>query len=87
MTISEISGGPSPLDPVKGKKNKDAAKTKILSRDKVQLSEEARSLFEADHEKRLQIVREKIQQGFYFQRGVTEKVVDLMLKDLAEPNQ
>jgi len=85
MTIREIVARGTPLDPLKEKKAKDQENTKSSSKDKVELSKEARSLYEADRTKRIEELREKIQQGFYFTQEVTEKVADAVLKDLMKP--
>ncbi len=82
MTITEIPGIGQPLDPLKGKKEKKAEASGSASKDQVELSEEARSLYEAEQSKRLEKIHERIRQGFYFQREVTEKIVEEMLKDL-----
>lgn len=82
MTITEISGIGQPLDPMKGKKGKKPDEPRSSPKDHVELSEEARSLHEAEQTKRFEEIRQRIQQGFYFQRDVTEKIVEEMLKDL-----
>ena len=84
MNINEITNGSLPVDPLKNKKprEKSDAKPAAKGKDKAELSDKARSLFEADQEQRLEKIQEKIRQGYYFQRDVTEKVVDEMLKDL-----
>jgi anti-sigma28 factor (negative regulator of flagellin synthesis) len=85
MPIVEIPGAPGPVDPIKGKQDQHGTKGKVppkTSQDRAEVSEEARALLEADRTKRFEVIREKIRQGFYFQRDVTEKVIDALLKDL-----
>jgi anti-sigma28 factor (negative regulator of flagellin synthesis) len=88
MNINEISNGSVPLDPLKNRKAKEKAEPAPQSKDKdrVELSAKARSLFEAEQEQRLEKIQERIRQGFYFRREVTEKVVDEMLRDLKQPS-
>lgn len=75
-----VKGGRSEKpDNVKGKKSEGDGEDK---KDRVDVSQEARALFEAERTQRFDAIREKIRKGFYFQRDVTEKVVDAVLKDL-----
>jgi anti-sigma28 factor (negative regulator of flagellin synthesis) len=85
MAIVEITSGAAPLDPLKGKKGEPVAKSETRvddSGDRVELSEEARALYDVEQTRRFEAIREKIRQGFYFQPDVTEKVVDALLKEL-----
>lgn len=88
MAIQEIVTGTSPTDPVKGNRGQASQKSTVRGKskdehsDRVEVSEEARALFDADQTRRFEAIREKIREGFYFQRDVTEKVVDAILKDL-----
>jgi hypothetical protein len=50
--------------------------------DKVQLSEEAKSLFGADRAKKIGTIQANIESGFYETPEVTEKVVEGLLRDL-----
>jgi anti-sigma28 factor (negative regulator of flagellin synthesis) len=89
MAIVEVTGGTSPLDPLKGKKGDHPPKAdprRSSSTDRAEVSDEARVLFETEQNRRFEAIREKIQQGFYFQPDVTEKVVDALLKDLKTPS-
>lgn len=91
MPITEIVSGTGAADPVKGDRGQSAQKGTVKGKakdehsDRVELSDEARALYDADQSNRFEMIREKIRQGFYFQRDVTEKVVDAMLKDLKTP--
>ena len=84
MAIREISGGPPSLEPVKEKRSQGTEKTKGSSsgKDKVELSSEARSLFESEQSKRMKEIEARMESGFYLSKEVTEKVVDEILKDL-----
>ena len=84
MSISEISNQGSPVPISSGKKSKEPVKAKAQSSDKVNLSSEARSLFEAGQTTRMKEIKERIDSKFYFQPEVTEKVVDAILKELGK---
>ncbi len=90
MSIQEILGNTGKADSVKGTRADSSQKVKDSDRegdgedrkDSVEVSEEARSMYDAEKTRRFDAIREKIRNGFYFQRDVTEKVVDAMMKDL-----
>jgi anti-sigma28 factor (negative regulator of flagellin synthesis) len=88
MGIQEILGNAGPVDPVKGSRSESSDKVKSKTydeddkKDSVEVSKEARALYDADKTRRFEAIREKIRNGFYFQRDVTDKVVDAMMKDL-----
>jgi|WetSurMetagenome_2_1015567.scaffolds.fasta_scaffold844903_2 anti-sigma28 factor (negative regulator of flagellin synthesis) len=88
MGIQEILGNAGPVDPVKGNRSESSDKVKSKTydeddkKDSVEVSMEARALYDADKTRRFEAIREKIRNGFYFQRDVTDKVVDAMMKDL-----
>ncbi len=82
MAINEIlSSGSVPVDPVRksgptnGKKNGEV-------KDRAEVSSAARSLLEADNQKRLDEVQTRVDSGFYNQRDVIEKIADEVLRDL-----
>lgn len=90
MGIHEILGNAGQADPVKeghseksddvkGKKREGVGADK---KDRVEVSPEARAMYEAEQTARFDAIREKIRKGFYSQHDVTEKVVDAVLKDL-----
>jgi anti-sigma28 factor (negative regulator of flagellin synthesis) len=92
MAIQEILGTAGAVDPVKGGNRsqtsqksaphaKDATESDEKS-DRVDVSEEARVLYASKLIGRFETIRERIRQGFYFRKDVTEKVVDAMLKDI-----
>jgi hypothetical protein len=90
MGIQEILGNAGQADSVKGGRSEKPENVKGNDRDgdgedrkdRVDVSAEARALYDAERTQRFQAIREKIRKGFYFQRDVTEKVVDAVLKDL-----
>lgn len=90
MGIQEILGNAGPTDPAKGTRSGSSEKVKGKERegdeedrkDGIEVSQQAREMYDAERTRRFDSIREKIRQGFYFQRDVTEKVVDAMMKDL-----
>jgi hypothetical protein len=82
MTVKGIEGDFTPIDPVKGKKSQAPAKQAPSGKDKVQVSGEAKSLFEADQSKRMDDIRTRLEQGYYMSQEVTEKIVDGLMDDL-----
>jgi len=86
MSIKEIINPAGPVDPLKNnlgagtlnKSGEDADEGK----DRIEVSDEARAMYDAEHTRRFETIREKIRKGFYFKREVTEEVVDAMLKDI-----
>jgi anti-sigma28 factor (negative regulator of flagellin synthesis) len=85
MAVNEIHGNPLPVDPLRQKDGKSEKGSKTSAKDKVELSDEARSLFNATHAQKVEDTKEKIRSGFYFRRDVLEKVADLVLKELRKP--
>ncbi len=85
MGIVEIAVASGQIDPVRDKKPGDKARVQQrVSKDRVELSDEAKSLYGADQTRKTDAIREKVNSGFYFQPEVTEKVVDALLKDLQQ---
>jgi hypothetical protein len=82
MSINEIGGISHPMESSKGKKAREVRETAPPQKDSVRVSDEARSLFEAEQSKRYNSIQERIQSGFYFQREVTEKIVEALMKDI-----
>jgi hypothetical protein len=83
MIIKEIYGDQLPIQPSGPKKVKQT--TTVEKTDKVDVSPEARSLFEAGKAKKLEEITQKIDAGFYFKPETTEKVAESILKDLKKP--
>lgn len=92
MAIQEILNTSGAVDPVKGgNRAGTSAKTSVRAKektegdersDRIELSDEARAMYESQQSSRFEAIRERIRDGFYFQKDVTEKVVDAMLKDI-----
>jgi hypothetical protein len=82
VAISEISNQGALPQSSKDKKIKEPVTRPQRNGDKVELSAEAKVLFEADQKKWLEEIQQKIQEKFYFRRDVTEQVVDALIKDL-----
>ena len=81
MDIGKITNSGIPLEPSRKKAKEESGKARPKE-DKVELSEEAKSLFRTSESKRLEEIQNKIQSGYYFQHGVTEMVVDALMRDL-----
>jgi len=82
MNISKITNVGSPTDDLKPKNVKSSRSSAAsLKEDKLEISSEAASLFNASGVKSFDEIKDKIQSGFYFRRDVTEKVVDAILRD------
>ena len=92
MAIQEILNTSGAVDPVKGgNRSGTSSKAPIRAKektdsdersDRIELSDEARAMYESQQSSRFEAIRERIRDGFYFQKDVTEKVVDAMLKDI-----
>jgi anti-sigma28 factor (negative regulator of flagellin synthesis) len=82
MDINRIANGGLQPDPSKIKKTKEDPGKIRLQGDKIDISDEAVSLFKTQENKRLEEIRGKIDSGYYFQRDITEKVVDAVMKDM-----
>ena len=82
MTINEISGGAIPVQPSQPRKVKEDPTPKTSPSDQVELSSEAKSLFDADRARRLEEVQKRIDTGYYSRPEVMEKVADAILKEL-----
>ncbi len=87
MAIKEINGEMLPVDPLKGKKSPAAEKASNTRKDKIELSEEAKSLYEADQTKRIEQIRERLEQGFYSTPEAMEKIVTALMEDLKHAAQ
>jgi hypothetical protein len=82
MNIRGIEGEIVPVDPVKGKKSSAPAKEASAGKDKVQVSGQARSLFESEQSKRLDEIRNRLNNGYYMSPEVTEKIVNALMVDI-----
>lgn len=82
MGIKEVTSSGLPIQPSQPKKVKEEQTSKSSPKDKVEVSEEARSLFESERAKKLEEIQKKIDEGFYSKREVIEQVADAMLNDI-----
>jgi hypothetical protein len=83
MDVTRITKGGLPIEPLKSKKVKEEAKSEVGSKeDRIELSDQAISLFTASETKRHQEIQQRVESGYYFRRDVTEKVADAMLRDM-----
>ena len=82
MSIRGIESEFAPVEPVKGKKSSTPAKAPPGASDKVQVSGEAKSLFQADQSKRIEEIRKRLDDGYYLTPEVTDKIVDGLMNDL-----
>jgi len=82
MGINEISNQGAVPHSSNNKKTRESPRASQGKKDKVEISSEAKSLFEAGQNKRLEEIRKKIDAKYYFQSDVTEKVAEALLKDM-----
>lgn len=87
MTIHQISNDGSILFPVKTRGKKTEQQTDDVRKDHVNLSDEAKALYESEQSQHVQQIRERIRSGYYFQRDVTEEIADGMIAEIAESGQ
>ena len=86
MSVHEIQGTGTPIDPLKGRNAGQEKRSKTGAPDKAEVSDQARALYDATQAKKIEDIREKIRNGFYFTPEVTDKVVDVLLSDLQKPD-
>jgi anti-sigma28 factor (negative regulator of flagellin synthesis) len=84
MTVHQISNDGSILFPTKAKEKKAEQQKDDVRKDRVNLSDEAKALYESEQSNRIQEIRERIRSGYYFQREVTEEIADGMIGDIVE---
>jgi anti-sigma28 factor (negative regulator of flagellin synthesis) len=82
MSVNEISGSGVPVQSNQPRKVKDDRQSRAASQDRIEVSGEARELFETEQTKRLSEIQRRIEEGFYKRREVMERVVDAILKDI-----
>jgi anti-sigma28 factor (negative regulator of flagellin synthesis) len=84
MDIKKISQAQQTYDPIKVRRDKEREEHNKKSDDSVELSSEAVRLFQAEENKKVESVREKIQAGFYSKREVVEKVADDIMQKFSQ---
>ncbi|MGA9120005.1 MAG: hypothetical protein WB699_11645 [Bacteroidota bacterium] len=83
MSINEIvSSGSLPVDPLKKSGGGGNGKKGSEVKDRADVSSAARSLLEADKQKKLAEVQARVESGFYNQPDVLAKIAEEVLKDL-----
>jgi hypothetical protein len=82
MNINEISGGSLPIPQSRAKKAKEEKPSEVTKKDSVEVSSEARTLYETEQSKRIVDIQQKIAEGYYARQEVMKRVVDALLKDL-----
>ena len=82
MDINRITNGGLSSDSLKTKKAREESKEVRSQEDRVELSDEAVSLFRTQESKRLEEIRERIESGYYSRPDVIEKVIDGLMRDL-----
>lgn len=82
MAINKINNSGYPIEIPKLKKTKTTESGKSSTADKVNISKEARSLLEEQKVKKLEEIERKLQEGYYDEYEVLEKIADKILKDL-----
>lgn len=86
MAIDKVGGRlPVVLPKENSTKVKDKKGETADVHDKIQLSEEALSLYGTEKAKKLEAIRANIQSGFYETPEVTARVVAGLLRDLKRP--
>ena len=83
MAIKEVLGsGVVPVDSVRKANASAEEKPKTDRADRVELSSEARSLFETSQAKRDEEIRSRVESGFYSRPDVLERIAQEVLQDL-----
>jgi hypothetical protein len=87
MAIDKIGSGRPVLPVNDNAKTKEARAGKKEKQDKVELSQEAISLFATEKAKKLNEIRAKVKSGFYEAPEVTQKVVEGVMRDIKRTRQ
>ncbi len=82
MTIDKVGSGRLIVPASENTKTKEKTSEKADSKDRVELSEEAKLLFAAEKAKKLGAIRAKVKKGFYEEPEVTKKVVEGLMRDI-----
>lgn len=70
---------PAPVDDVKVKKEKAASDEK---KDQLELSGEAKELMQTKRNAKIDLMKSRVESGYYFSDEVTEKTAEKILKSL-----
>jgi anti-sigma28 factor (negative regulator of flagellin synthesis) len=82
MSVNEISGNGLPVQPNQPRKVKEDQQARSSSKDRVEVSDEARAMFETEQSRRISEIQRRIEEGFYKRREVMERVVDAILREI-----
>lgn len=85
MDIRKISQPSNGYDVVKVRKEKAREEKDRRVDDSVELSPEALKLFQAEENKRIDAIRERVQSGYYSRKEIVEKVADEILQQFTQP--
>lgn len=86
MTIETIISNAMPASPAKGARGagerRGTMEQGMGQADRVNLSARARSLYDADQDRKLDVIRERVRRGYYLDGYVMEQVVDSVARDI-----
>jgi len=86
MDVRKISQPQNAYDTVRVRKEKAVEeKERRRTDDTAELSPEAVKLFQAEENRKIDMVTERIQTGYYFRQEVVEKVADELLQQFTHP--
>lgn len=85
MDIRKISQPSNAYDIVKVRKEKAREEKDRRVDDSVDLSPEAMKLFQSEETKKVDMIRERVQSGYYSRKEVVEKVADEILQQFTQP--
>lgn len=87
MAIEQVGSGRPVVPANNNAKGKDKKTEKAGTKDRVELSDEAKLLFAAEKAKKLGAIRAKVKNGYYENPKVTRKVVERLIQDIKKPHQ
>jgi anti-sigma28 factor (negative regulator of flagellin synthesis) len=82
MAINSISGNIYSQSVFENKKSFKIADDKNKNLDKIELSSQAKEMLKAKTSDKIEEINRKIEEGFYSQKEVSEKVATAILKEL-----
>lgn len=85
MDIRKISQPSNVYDVVKIRKEKAREEKDRRVDDSVELSPEAMKLFQSEETKKVDMIRDRVQSGYYSRKEVVEKVADEILQQFTQP--
>ncbi len=86
MTISTIVYPDAPIDGMKNERfsggKREQMDNERESAARIRVSGQAVALFEAGHDGRLEVFRDRVRQGYYLQHHVLDHLVDCLAHDI-----